>query len=168
MPAGFFEMLKPNLEKFSKKASHITHVANKFFGQQVPNYIKDLPSIKNDTKRWISNILYFGVGLMYNWAVSVVLRQMPNMEKFPSNVAGMIVLFFILMCLHAVKPTFTNKLVHFIDPYSSFALKSMNIMFVPAVVQIVNNPPTTGPEVGRMICVFSRYLKISYFIKYCF
>ncbi|KAI8638772.1 LrgB-like family-domain-containing protein [Parasitella parasitica] len=76
------------------------------------------------------------------------------MHEFPSNVAGMIVLFFLLMCSHTAFPKFTDKLVLFIDPYSSFALRSMNIMFVPAVVGIVNNPPTTGNEVGRMICVF--------------
>lgn len=147
-------MFKPNLNEFNKNAIHISHAANNFFGQQVPHYVKSLPSIKKDTKRWTCNILYFGVGLMFNWAVSAVLRQMPNMHQFPSNVAGMIVLFFLLMCSHAVMPKHTDKLVQFVDPYSSFALKSMNIMFVPAVVQIVNNPPTTGPEVGRMICVF--------------
>jgi len=98
---------------------------------------------------------------MYNWAVSAVLRQMPNMHAFPSNVAGMIVLFFLLMCSRTAFPKFTDKLVLFIDPYSSFALRSMNIMFVPAVVEIVNNPPTTGNEVGRMICVFSKLLILS-------
>ncbi|KAF1802999.1 LrgB-like family-domain-containing protein [Mucor lusitanicus] len=84
------------------------------------------------------------------------------MHKFPSNVAGMIVLFFLLMCSHAAFPKFTDRLVLFIDPYSSFALRSMNIMFVPAVVEIVNNPPTTGDEVGRMICVFL----VAYFIGF--
>jgi putative effector of murein hydrolase LrgA (UPF0299 family) len=150
-------MLKPNLDEVNRQADHITNATQKFFGQQVPDYIKSLPSIKNDTKRWACNILYFGIGLLYNWAISVVLGQMPNMHQFPSNVAGMIVLFFLLMCSHTIKPKFTDRLVQFVDPYSSFALRSMNIMFVPAVVEIVNNPPTTGPEVGRMICVFSMY-----------
>ncbi|KAI8971917.1 LrgB-like family-domain-containing protein [Mycotypha africana] len=76
------------------------------------------------------------------------------MHKFPSNVAGMIVLFVLLMLSHAIFPHATDQCVARIDPYSAFALRSMNIMFVPAVVQIVLNPPTTGPEVGRMICVF--------------
>lgn len=150
-------MSKLYLSKLNREADHITGATRKFFGQQVPDYVKTLPSIKKDAIRWSCNILYFGVGLMYNWGVSAVLRQMPNMHKFPSNVAGMIVLFFLLMCSHTAFPKFTDKLVLFIDPYSSFALKSMNIMFVPAVVEIVNNPPTTGNEVGRMICVFSEY-----------
>ncbi|CEP17295.1 hypothetical protein [Parasitella parasitica] len=142
------------LAKVNQKAEHINGATRKFFGQQVPDYVHTLPSIKKNAIRWTCNILYFGVGLMYNWAVSAVLHQMPHMHKFPSNVAGMIVLFFLLMCLHTALPKFTDKLVLFIDPYSSFALRSMNIMFVPAVLGIVNNPPTTGNEVGRMICVF--------------
>jgi putative effector of murein hydrolase LrgA (UPF0299 family) len=150
-------MLKTNIDEFNRRADHISDVTNKFFGQQVPRYIKTLPSIREDSKRWASNILYFGVGLMFNWAVSAVLRQMPNMQKFPANVAGMIVLFFLLMCSHTFLPKQTDNFVKFIDPYSSFALRSMNVMFVPAVVQIVNNPPTTGQEVGRMICVFRMY-----------
>lgn len=155
-------MFKPNLNEFNKNTIHISHAANKFFGQQVPHYVKSLPSIKKDTKRWACNILYFGLGLMFNWAVSAVLRQIPNMHQFPSNVAGMIVLFFLLMCSHTVMPKHTDRFVQFVDPYSSFALRSMNIMFVPAVVQIVNNPPTTGAEVGRMICVFRKYPRIDY------
>lgn len=150
-------MHKPNLQAFNNTADHITSVTRTFFGKKVPDYIKSLPSIRNDSKRWALNILYFGVGLMYNWAVNAVLHQMPNMHKFPSNVAGMIVLLFLLLCSHAVFPKFTDRFVQIVDPYSSFALRSMNIMFVPAVVEIVNNPPTTGPEVGRMICVFSMH-----------
>ncbi|EPB88415.1 hypothetical protein HMPREF1544_04766 [Mucor circinelloides 1006PhL] len=150
------------LTKLNREADQITGATRKFFGQQVPDYVKTLPSIKKDAIRWVCNILYFGVGLMYNWAVSAVLRQMPNMHAFPSNVAGMIVLFFLLMCSRTAFPKFTDKLVLFIDPYSSFALRSMNIMFVPAVVEIVNNPPTTGNEVGRMICVFI----VAYFIGF--
>lgn len=142
---------KPNInEQLNRQAGSL----NEFFGHQVSTYIHSLPSIKNDVIRWTCNILYFGIGLLYNWAVSAVLRQMPNMHQFPSNVAGMIVLFFMLMCSHTMMPKYTDKLVQFVDPYASFALRSMNIMFVPAVVEIVNNPPTTSPEVGRMICVF--------------
>ncbi|KAL9553477.1 hypothetical protein MBANPS3_003271 [Mucor bainieri] len=154
------------LKKLNREADQISGATQKFFGQQVPDYVKTLPSIKKDTIRWGCNILYFGVGLMYNWAVSAVLRQMPNMHKFPSNVAGMIVLFFLLMCSHTAFPKFTDRLVLFIDPYSSFALRSMNIMFVPAVVEIVNNPPTTGDEVGRMICVFLRGLRLVIFTPF--
>lgn len=146
------------LTRLNREADQISGATRRFFGQQVPDYVRTLPSIKKDAIRWGCNILYFGVGLMYNWAVSAVLGQMPNMHKFPSNVAGMIVLFFLLMCSHAAFPKFTDRLVLFIDPYSSFALRSMNIMFVPAVVEIVNNPPTTGDEVGRMICVFRKCL----------
>ncbi|GAA5797194.1 hypothetical protein HPULCUR_002573 [Helicostylum pulchrum] len=151
-----------SLNGLNRKAYAISNVTNKFFGQEVPDYIKNLPSIKKDIKRWTCNILYFGVGFVYNWAVEVVLGKMPNMHKFPSNVAGMIVLFFLLMCSHTVSAKQTDKFVKFVDPYSSFALKSMNIMFVPAVVQIVNNPPTTAAEVGRMICVFI----VGYFIGF--
>lgn len=150
-------MLKTNFDEFNRRADHISDATNKFFGQQVPHYIKTLPSIKKDSIRWASNILYFSVGLMFYWAVSAVLRQMPNMHQFPANVAGMIVLFFLLMCSRTLFPKQTDKFVKFIDPYSSFALRSMNVMFVPPVVQIVNNPPTTGPEIGRMMCVFRRY-----------
>lgn len=150
-------MRSPKLDELNRKADHISSATNKFFGQRVPEYIDSLPSIKKDSIRWTLNILYFIIGLLYNWAVHAVLGQMPNMQKFPSNVAGMIVLFFLLMCFHTVFPNWTDKFVKYIDPYSSFALKSMNIMFVPPVVQIVNNPPTTGPELGRMICVFSTY-----------
>ncbi|KAG0937131.1 hypothetical protein G6F57_009591 [Rhizopus arrhizus] len=69
------------------------------------------------------------------------------MHQFPSNVAGTIVLFFLLMCSHMVLPKYTDRFVQLIDPYSTLALKSMNIMFVPPVVEIVNNSPTPGPEV---------------------
>ncbi|KAI9477747.1 MAG: LrgB-like family-domain-containing protein [Benjaminiella poitrasii] len=147
-------MQKPHLRKLNKRADQIKDSTRKFLGQQVPQYIKSLPNIKDDLRRWACNLLYFGIGLLYNWAVNAVLHQMPNMHRFPSSVAGMIVLFFLLMCTHAVFPTFADSFARFIDPYSSFALRSMNIMFVPAVVEIVNNPNTTGPEVGRMICVF--------------
>ncbi|KAG2202315.1 hypothetical protein INT47_010763 [Mucor saturninus] len=155
-------MLKKNLGEFNRRADHISDATNKFFGQQVPDYIKTLPSIKKDSIRWAANILYFGVGLMFYWAVSAVLRRMPNMEQFPANVAGMIVLYFLLMCARTVLPKQTDNLVKFIDPYSSFALRSMNVMFVPPVVLIVNNPPTAGPEVGRMICVFL----VGYFVGF--
>ncbi|ORE07927.1 hypothetical protein BCV72DRAFT_204531 [Rhizopus microsporus var. microsporus] len=84
------------------------------------------------------------------------------MHQFPSNVAGMIVVFFLLICAHTILPTYTDKFVQLIDPYSSFALRSMNIMFVPAVVEMVQNSPTPGPEVGRMICVFM----VGYFIGF--
>ncbi|KAI8367434.1 LrgB-like family-domain-containing protein [Choanephora cucurbitarum] len=76
------------------------------------------------------------------------------MQKFPSNIAGMIVLFFLLICAHTISPRYTDRFVYLIEPYSSFALRSMNIMFIPAFIGIVNNPPTSGPELGRMICVF--------------
>lgn len=150
-------MHKPSFKAFNNTTSHINRVTRTFLGKKVPDYIKSLPSIKNDAKRWTINILYFGVGFMYYWAVYAVLHQMPNMDKFPANVAGMIVLLFLLLCSHAVFPKFTDKFVQIIDPYSSFALRSMNIMFVPATVEIVNNPSTSGPEVGRMICVFGNY-----------
>lgn len=158
----FFLSIMLSLNGLNRKAYDISNLTNKFFGQEVPDYIKNLPSIKKDIKRWACNILYFGVGFVYNWAVEAVLEKMPNMHKFPSNVAGMIVLFFLLMCSHTVFAKQTDIFVKFVDPYSSFALKSMNIMFVPAVVQIVNNPPTTADEVGRMICVFSMYFFFSF------
>jgi putative effector of murein hydrolase LrgA (UPF0299 family) len=138
------------------KASQIIQTIHQFFIYQLPNYIESLPDTKKHIKRWILTILYFAVGLLFNWAISAVLRQMPNMHQFPSNVAGTIVLFFLLMCSHMVLPKYTDRFVQLIDPYSTLALKSMNIMFVPPVVEIVNNSPTPGPEVGRMICVFCR------------
>lgn len=153
-------MLKKNFDGFNRHADHISDATNKFFGQQVPHYVKTLPSIKKDAIRWASNMLYFGVGLMYYWAVSAVLRRMPNMQQFPANVGGMIVLYFLLMCARTVSPKHTDNLVKFIDPYSSFALRSMTVMFIPPVVLIVNNPPTAGPEIGRMMCVFRMYLKM--------
>jgi putative effector of murein hydrolase LrgA (UPF0299 family) len=151
-------MRKTSFGNINRKADHITDATQKFFGQQVPDYIKNLPSIKKDSKRWACNILYFGIGIMFNWAVYAVLQQMPNMNRFPPSVAGMIALFFVLMCSHTVFPKQTDRLVQFIDPYSSFALKSMTVMFVPAFVEIVENAPTTGPELGRMICVFSKFI----------
>ncbi|KAI8056548.1 LrgB-like family-domain-containing protein [Gilbertella persicaria] len=86
------------------------------------------------------------------------------MQKFPSNVAGMIVLFFLLMCANTVSPRLTDRFVQFLDPYSSFALRSMNIMFVPAFVGIVSNPPVSGPELGRMICVFIVGYLVAFFL----
>lgn len=149
-------MRKPNFGGINRKADHITDATRKFFGQQVPDYIESLPSIKKDSIRWTFNILYFVIGLLFNWAVFAVLQQMPNMHRFPPSVAGMIVLYFLLICGHTVFPKQTDRLVQLIDPYSSFALKSMSVMFVPGFVEIVENAPVSGPELGRMICVFSK------------
>ncbi|KAG0793590.1 hypothetical protein G6F57_003689 [Rhizopus arrhizus] len=141
--------------------SHLTEKTNQaikststFFIDQLPAYVHSLPSIKKHFIRWTSNVIYITVALLFNWAVSAVLRQMPNMHQFPSNVASLIVIYFLLMCSYALFPKYTDRFVRWIDTYSSFILKSMNIMFVPAVVQIVEDKPTTGSEVGRMACVF--------------
>jgi putative effector of murein hydrolase LrgA (UPF0299 family) len=158
-------MRKPNFGNLNQKTDDITDATQKFFGQQVPDYIQNLPSIKKDIKRWACNIFYFGMGLLFNWAVYAVLQRMPNMNRFPPSVAGMIVLFFVLVCGHSVFPKQTDRLVQCIDPYSSFALKSMSVMFVPAFVEIVENAPITGPELGRMICVFSKSLLFFFFIN---
>jgi putative effector of murein hydrolase LrgA (UPF0299 family) len=148
-------MWNDHLSNLKKKACQFSRQSNKLFVDEIPHYIYNLPRVSQHLERWTFNLLYFAIGLLYNWAVHAVLQQMPDMHQFPSNVAGMIVLFFLLMCSHAVFPKFTDNFVRIIDPYSSFALRSMNIMFVPAVVEIVNNPSTSGPEIGRMICVFS-------------
>ncbi len=144
--------------------SHLTEKTNQaikststFFIDQLPAYVHSLPSIKKHFIRWTSNVIYITVALLFNWAVSAVLRQMPNMHQFPSNVASLIVIYFLLMCSYALFPKYTDRFVRWIDTYSSFILKSMNIMFVPAVVQIVEDKPTTGSEVGRMACVFCKY-----------
>lgn len=147
-------MKKINKELLYSSLYQIRNTTCIYIEDYIYSYINNLPSINQDIVRWSLNIFYFAVGLLYNWAVYAVLRQMPNMQKFPSNVAGMIVLFFLLTCAHTISPRYTDQFVYLIEPYSSFALRSMNIMFVPAFIGIVNNPPTSGPELGRMICVF--------------
>ncbi|KAI9248094.1 LrgB-like family-domain-containing protein [Sporodiniella umbellata] len=117
-------------------------------------YVQQLPSIRQHLIRWTFRSLYFVLGFLYNWAVSVVLRKIPNLEQFPSSVAATIVLFTLLMCARAVAPQRTDRWLQKIDPYTTFGSKSMSIMFVPPLVQIANNPPTPGPEIGRMVCVF--------------
>ncbi|KAI7907437.1 LrgB-like family-domain-containing protein [Cokeromyces recurvatus] len=147
-------MQKPHLRKLNEKTNQISNKTRKFLGQQVPDYIKNLPSIKNDLRRWVFNVIFFIIGFLYDWAVYAVLHRIPNLHKFPSSVAGMIVLLVLLLISHAIFPKFTDNLVKVLDPYFSFALRSMNIMFVPAFCEMVKNPSTTGPEVGRMICIF--------------
>lgn len=136
-------------------SNQVIQVCN-HFAHQTLAYLDSLSSIKSHLVRWSLRILYFALGILFNWAVNAVLHQMPNMHQFPSNVAGTIVLFFLLMCMHAIFPEYTDQFVKIVDPYSTFAIKSMNIMFIPPLVQIVNNSPTPGPEVGRMMCVFCK------------
>ena len=147
-------MRKISRESIYNSIYQVRVTSYRYIEDYIYSYIESLPSIKQDIIRWSLNILYFIVGLFYNWAVYAVLRQMPNMQKFPSNIAGMIVLFFLLICAHTISPRYTDRFVYLIEPYSSFALRSMNIMFIPAFIGIVNNPPTSGPELGRMTCVF--------------
>ncbi|CAO3702303.1 unnamed protein product [Rhizopus stolonifer] len=142
-------------------SNQVIQVCN-HFAHQTLAYLDSLPSIKNHLVRWSLRILYFTLGILFNWAIDAVLHQMPNMHQFPSNVAGTIVLFFLLMCAHTIFPAYTDRFVKMVDPYSTFAIKSMNIMFIPPLVQIVNNSPTPGSEVGRMMCVFL----LGYFIGF--
>lgn len=145
-------MYKPPL--FNDKTNQVLVSTSQILTCWLPAYIQSLPSIRAHLIRWLSNVIYLGLGLCLNWGVHAVLQRMPNMTQFPSTVACLIVIFFLLMCSRAVFPKQTDRFVAFVDPYSSFTLRSMNIMFVPPVVAIVENAPVAGSEIGKMMCVF--------------
>lgn len=149
-------MYKPPL--FNDKTNQVLVSTSQILTCWLPAYIQSLPSIRAHLIRWLSNVIYLGLGLCLNWGVHAVLQRMPNMTQFPSTVACLIVIFFLLMCSRAVFPKQTDRFVAFVDPYSSFTLRSMNIMFVPPVVAIVENAPVAGSEIGKMMCVFCKYI----------
>ncbi|KAI8976733.1 LrgB-like family-domain-containing protein [Pilobolus umbonatus] len=138
------------------KINTIKNTIQKWYHQPITQL-----TIKGFT-RWIWIITYFIVGLLFNWAVDVVLRHIPNLEQFPSNVAGMMVLYVILMVAHQLLPLQTDYFVKTLDPYSSVALQNMSVMFVPGFVIIVKNDPITGTDFGRMLCV----CVVGYFIGF--
>ncbi|RUP48254.1 hypothetical protein BC936DRAFT_144784 [Jimgerdemannia flammicorona] len=93
--------------------------------------------------------------LAYVWGISKLIQIMAPTSSFPASVAGMVILFALLIAsMYLFGPKPTNRVVAIITPTTDFLLRWINVLFCPALINVPKTPAVSPLEVGRITAVF--------------
>ncbi|KAI9305903.1 LrgB-like family-domain-containing protein [Cunninghamella echinulata] len=107
-------------------------------------------------KVWIKNFIYFIIVLLYTEAVRQVLLCIPGLQYFPPSVIGMILFCLFLVIIEKwCPPHYINRILSLFQSQAEFALKYMNIMFVPSTLNIINSNQINGIEFIKIAALFA-------------
>ncbi|KAF8251382.1 hypothetical protein K440DRAFT_647682 [Wilcoxina mikolae CBS 423.85] len=116
-------------------------------------------------RSWIHVPIGTVLAMLALWGIDSVIRL--TGISFPASVAGMLLLFAGLLGLEAVLGERRVKgLVRVIDVPASFALKYINLFFVPSFVLLPLSPSIGAAEVGKIVAVFCGFpgLRCYYYV----
>lgn len=97
-------------------------------------------------------LLYFVVGLDR----LISLGASPKIpQPFPASVAGLLILFFVLLLLDWLLPKqWMDRVLKIVDFGTELPLKTMSLYFTPSFIRLPLSPPISASEIGKMIAVF--------------